>query len=148
MFQKIPNIPYSDTDEYNDDLELDELDEDSEISTAGFDKEEPGGWHEEIVKLARTQPARTLIGKVKDMKVAHQTHLPFNLLTLLGQARFGPNLAAERAGALGLGEGVMGGCFGQMQTPSPLGAFAARLLPPASFGLRSSPRRSGLGGLL
>lgn len=40
MFSKIPNIPSLDTDEYNDDLELDELDKDSEISTAGFDGEE------------------------------------------------------------------------------------------------------------
>ena len=68
-----------------------------------------------------------------------QVHLPFDLLTLLRQARGGPKLAADRAGALPLAQGVMGGLFGQMQTPVPFGAWAARLLPPAAWGRSRSP---------
>src|SRR5208282_1331039 len=81
---------------------------------------------------------------VADMTVAHQTNLPFHLLTFLGQARCGPKLAADRAGALSRGQEVMGGLFGQMQTPLPFGAWAARLLPSAPFGLTRSPSRNRL----
>ena len=71
---------------------------------------------------------------VTHMPAAHQAHLPFDLLTLLSQARVGPKLAADRAGALRLSQGVMGGLFGQIQTPVPFGALAARLLPSAALG--------------
>src|SRR5271166_2898274 len=81
---------------------------------------------------------------VTHMTAAHQAHLPFNLLTLLSQARDGPNLAADRAGALSLRQGVVGDSLGQMQTPLPLGAFGAGLLPPASLGGSRSPSRSQL----
>src|ERR1700687_3969156 len=49
---------------------------------------------------------------VTDMPVAHQAHLPLNLLTLLRQARFGSNFAAVRASALFLSQGVMGSFLG------------------------------------
>src|ERR1019366_4577859 len=80
---------------------------------------------------------------VTHVSAAHQVHLPFDLLTGLRQARGGPKLAADRAGALRLSQGVMGGLFGQMQTPVPFGAWAARLLPPASWGPNrsTSPKR-------
>ena len=81
---------------------------------------------------------------VTHVSAAHQVHRPFDLLTGLRQARGGPKLAADRAGAPRLSQGVMGGWFGQRQTPVPFGAWAARLLPPAPFGLTRSPSRSQL----
>jgi hypothetical protein len=78
------------------------------------------------------------------MTVAHQTNLPFHLLTFLGQTRGGPKLTADRAGALRLAQEVMGGLFGQMQPPLPFGAWAARLLPPPPFGLTRSRSRNRL----
>jgi hypothetical protein len=70
---------------------------------------------------------------VTHLPMPHQAHLPFNLLTLLGQAQLRPQLAAPGASPLGLTEPVLDDALGQIQAPLPLGAFAPALLASGSW---------------
>jgi hypothetical protein len=68
------------------------------------------------------------------MPMAHQAHLPFNLLTLFGQTQLRPHLAAERTAPLGFIEPVLNDLFGQLPAPLAFRAWTPTLLASGARG--------------
>ena len=81
------------------------------------------------------------------MPAADQTHLPADLLTLLPERQFGPDLAAARTDQLPGLQGVVNNLFRQIRAQLAPGAFGPRLLPPASFGVGGTLGARHPGGL-